>query len=132
MWRLVSTSAPHFDARILTSHVDSKVQPTKSLIDLSSLEPFDPTGPVDYLDKSLEAALRSVGLSGGVVAAADDFEDANAHVEQHAGYTVSENLQNRSFRAALLVARWNSTGETQTQAAECYEMDYEYAQTIRA
>lgn len=78
--------------------------------DLTSLETFDFTGPVNYTDKIAE------------------FEDVYSSVEQDAGYILTENLQDRSFRAALKVFGWNPTHDYQAQAAEWYEMDFEYAQ----
>ena len=79
--------------------------------DLSSLLTYDEGGPVDYLNKI------------------DEFEEAYAKVEQEAGYTLVQNEQDRSFRAALREAGWNPTLDPQANAVEWYEMEYEYAQT---
>ena len=79
--------------------------------DLGNLETFDVTGPVDYTSKI------------------DDFEDAYSFVEQDAGYAITQNLQDRSFRAALRIGGWNPIGDPQAEAAEWYEVDFEYAQT---
>lgn len=58
------------------------------------------------------------------------FEDAYALVEQDAGYILRENLQDRSFRAALNLAGWKPIGDPQALAVEWYQMDYEYAETV--
>lgn len=76
--------------------------------DLLSLETF---GPVDYISKL------------------DDFETAYELVEREAGSIVSDNLQDRSFAAALRIAGWNPTSDPQAEAIEWYETDYEYAET---
>ena len=78
---------------------------------LSSLQTFDETGPVDYLDKL------------------DAFEEAYAAVESDAGFILVDNFQDRSFRSALNLAGWKPQGDPQAQAIEWYEMDYEYANT---
>lgn len=70
------------------------------------------TGPVDYLSK------------------VDDFSDAYSIVEHDAGYILEENLQDKSFRAALNIAGWKPFGDPQALAVEWYEMDYENAQTV--
>ena len=72
---------------------------------------YDTNGPVDYLDQL------------------DTFGDAYSIVEQDAGNILLENLQDRSFRAALNLAGWRPIGDPQAQAVEWYQMDYEYAQT---
>ncbi|KAI9807809.1 MAG: hypothetical protein M1825_005114 [Sarcosagium campestre] len=77
---------------------------------LSSLITYDPSGPVDYKAKL------------------DEFETAYAEVEQDAGYILSENLQDRSFRSGLRLADYKPGGDAQAQAMEWYEMDFEYAQ----
>ena len=38
-------------------------------------------------------------------------------------------IQDRSFRAALRIAGWNPVNDYHAQAAEWYELDFEYAQT---
>lgn len=86
---------------------------TNQFNDLSSLEFFDVTGPVNYSSKL------------------DDFEDAYSTVEQDAGYILEDNLQDRSFRAALRIAGWNPTGDPQAEAVEWYQMDYEYGRCFQ-
>ncbi|KAL9071741.1 MAG: hypothetical protein Q9161_004005 [Pseudevernia consocians] len=76
----------------------------------SSLLTYDKNGPVDYLDKF------------------DTFGDVYSMVEQDAGKILLENLQDRSFRAALNLAGWKPIGDSQAQAVEWYQLDYEYAQ----
>lgn len=76
----------------------------------SSLLTYDTNGPVDYLDKF------------------DAFGSSYSIVEQDAGTILLENLQDRSFRAALNLAGWRPIGDPQAQAVEWYQMDYEYAQ----
>lgn len=77
----------------------------------SSLLTYDTNGPVDYLDKF------------------DAFGSSYSIVEQDAGTILLENLQDRSFRAALNLAGWRPIGDAQAQAVEWYQLDYEYAQT---
>ena len=77
----------------------------------SSLLTYDKDGPADYLDKF------------------DTFGDVYSMVEQDAGKILLENLQDRSFRAALNLAGWKPIGDSHAQAVEWYQLDYEYAQT---
>jgi len=80
--------------------------------DQTSVLTYDVKGPVDYRDKYAA------------------FEEAYAKVEQDAGYILRENLQDRSFRAALNIAGWKPIGDPQAMAIEWVQMDYEYAQTV--
>lgn len=57
------------------------------------------------------------------------FEEAYAIVEQDAGVILKENLQDRSFRAALRLADYDPTQDPEASAWEWYLMDFEYAQT---
>ncbi len=59
----------------------------------SSLLTYDMNGPVDYLDKL------------------DTFGDTYSIVEQDAGNILLQNLQDRSFRAALNLAGWRPIGD---------------------
>lgn len=79
------------------------------LSDFSLIETFDETGPVDF------------------VSAIDDFNE-NYYVtfEQDAGYTLLENLQDTSARAALLLAGWNPRKDPIAQAIEWFLFDWEY------
>ena len=81
------------------------------LSNFSSLSTYGTNGPADYLVKF------------------DTFEDAYSVVEQDAGNILLENLQDRSFRAALNLVGWRPIGDPQAQAVEWYQLDYEYAQT---
>lgn len=72
---------------------------------------YQTNGPVNYIDRF------------------DTFGDAYSIVEQDAGKILHENLQDRSFRAALNLAGWRPVGDAQAQAVEWYQLDYEYAQT---
>lgn len=80
--------------------------------DIRSILTYDETGPVDYYDKYIA------------------FEEAYAKVEQDAGYILRDNLQDRSFRAALSLAGWKPLGDPQAMAIEWLQMDYEYAETV--
>ena len=77
---------------------------------LSSLETFDYTGPIDYGSRF------------------DDFDTAYSLVEQDAGYNQLDNYQDRSMRAALRIAGWNPYEDHLSQATDWYEIDFEYAQ----
>lgn len=55
--------------------------------------------------------------------------DAYSIIEQDAGNILLENLQDRSFRAALSLAGWRPMGDAQAQAVEWDQLDSEYAQT---
>lgn len=55
--------------------------------------------------------------------------DAYSIVEQDAGNILLENLQDRSFRAALNLAGWRPMGDARAQAVEWYQLDFEYART---
>ena len=59
----------------------------------------------------------------------DDFDAGYGTVEYDSGVILSENLQDRSFRAGLQLAGYNPIGDAEAQAWEWYEMDFEYAQT---
>ncbi|MCJ1243590.1 hypothetical protein MMC30_000787 [Trapelia coarctata] len=80
--------------------------------DQMSILTYDVTGPVDYTAKYVA------------------FEEAYAKVEQDAGYILRDNLQDRSFRAALNLAGWKPIGDPQAMAVEWVLMDYEYAETV--
>lgn len=59
----------------------------------------------------------------------DEFEDAYTVVEQDSGVILTENLQDRSFRAGLSLANYKPIRDPEAMAWEWYAMDFEYAQT---
>jgi polyamine oxidase len=77
---------------------------------MTSVLTYDQNGLVDYIDKYI------------------DFETAYSVVEKDAGYILSENLQDRSFRAALNLAGYKPRGDAHAQAVEWALIDFEYAQ----
>lgn len=59
-----------------------------------------------------------------------DFEgDPYSTVEQDAGYILSDNLQDRSFRSGLSLAGWKPGMDMEAQAVEWWEFDWEYGQS---
>jgi polyamine oxidase len=56
----------------------------------------------------------------------NDYFTAYSTVEQDAGYLLAENLQDRSMRAAFLVAGWNPKKDMNAQAVEWWNFDFEY------
>lgn len=59
----------------------------------------------------------------------DDYEgDPYSAVEQDAGYILSGNLQDRSFRSGLSLAGWKPGNDMEAQAVEWWEFDWEYGQ----
>ena len=78
----------------------------------SSIETFNQHGAVDYTDLI------------------DDFEgDPYSTVEQDAGYILTDNLQDRSFRSGLSIAGWKPGNDMEAQAVEWWEFDWEYGET---
>ena len=75
----------------------------------SSIQTFNETGPVDYLDLL------------------DDFEDAYSILEEDAGYILSENLQDQSVRSGLSLSGWKPGKNMAAQATEWWEFDWEYS-----
>jgi polyamine oxidase len=59
----------------------------------------------------------------------DAFEEGYAYVELDSGIILSENLQDRSFRAGLNLAGYKPRLDPKASAWEWYSMDFEYAQT---
>lgn len=60
----------------------------------------------------------------------DDYEgDPYSTVEQDAGYILSDNLQDRSFRSGLSLAGWKPGNDMEAQAVEWWEFDWEYGQS---
>lgn len=59
----------------------------------------------------------------------EDFEDAYGVVEQDSGVILTENLQDRAFRAGLSLANYKPIRDPEAMAWEWFEMDFEYAQT---
>ena len=50
-------------------------------------------------------------------------------MEQDAGYILSNNLQDRSFRSGLRLAGWNPGTDMEAKAVEWWEFDFEYGST---
>lgn len=60
----------------------------------------------------------------------DAYEgDPYSTVEQDAGYILSDNLQDRSFRSGLSLAGWKPGNDMEAQAVEWWEFDWEYGQS---
>lgn len=60
----------------------------------------------------------------------DNYEgDPYSTVEQDAGYILSDNLQDRSFRSGLSLAGWKPGNDMEAQAVEWWEFDWEYGQS---
>lgn len=60
----------------------------------------------------------------------DDYEgDPYSTVEQDAGYILSDNLQDRSFRSGLSLAGWKPGNDMEAQAVEWWEFDWEFGQS---
>ncbi|KAL9112516.1 MAG: hypothetical protein Q9187_007757, partial [Circinaria calcarea] len=70
---------------------------------------FNETGPLQFTDLL------------------DTYEDAYSTLEQDAGYILSENLQDRSFRSGLRLAGWKPGQNKAAQAVDWWEFDWEYA-----
>lgn len=75
----------------------------------SAIQTYDQTGPVDY--KYL----------------LDDYETAYGSVEQDVGHILTQDLQDRTMRAGLSFADWDTKDDMHKQAAEWWEFDWEYA-----
>ncbi|KAK8082405.1 N1-acetylpolyamine oxidase [Apiospora saccharicola] len=58
-----------------------------------------------------------------------DFEKVYSVVEQDAGYILTDNLQDTSFRAGLSTGGWKPKKDMKMQAAEWWAWDLETAQT---
>ena len=82
-----------------------------SYSDYSSIETFDQTGAVNYTDLL------------------NTYNDAYSTLEQDAGYILSENLQDRSFRSGLSLSGWKPGKNMQAQATEWWQFDWEYGQS---
>ncbi|MCJ1223849.1 hypothetical protein MMC12_000492 [Toensbergia leucococca] len=82
---------------------------TNTYSNYSSIQTFNETGPVDYLDLL------------------DDFEDAYSILEEDAGYILSENLQDQSVRSGLSLSGWKPGKNMAAQATEWWEFDWEYS-----
>ncbi|MCJ1415425.1 hypothetical protein MMC32_001757 [Xylographa parallela] len=79
--------------------------------DYSSIETFDQTGAVNYTDLL------------------DTYDNAYSVLEQDAGYILSKNLQDRSYRAGLSLSGWKPGKNMQAQATEWWQFDWEYGQS---
>lgn len=96
---------------ILTPLQAKKYNLISTFSNLSSIQTYSENGQVDYLAKL------------------DDFEEGYAYVELDSGMILSENLQDRSFRAGLNLAGYKPGLDPEASAWEWYSMDFEYAQT---
>lgn len=81
---------------------------TNTYNDYSSLETFTENGAVNYTDLL------------------DDYSDSYSTVEQDAGYILSQNYQDRSFRAGLSLAGWKPGMDKKAEAVEWWQFDWEY------
>ena len=81
---------------------------TNTYSNYSSLETFNQDGATDYTDLI------------------DDFENAYSTVEEQAGYILTQNLQDMSFRSALSLAGWKPGNDPEAQTVEWWEFDFEY------
>ncbi|KAF2263027.1 amine oxidase [Lojkania enalia] len=79
--------------------------------DYSAIMTFNETGAVDYT---------------GIL---DEFEEYWTVFEQNAGYILTENLQDRSFRAGLSQAGWKPKKDMMAQAVEWWMWDWETSTT---
>ena len=75
----------------------------------SSIQTFTDRGAVDYTDL--------LDLYEG---------DIYSTLEQDAGYILTQNLQDRSYRTGLSIAGWQAT-DAMRKAVEWWEFDWEYA-----
>ena len=50
-------------------------------------------------------------------------------MEQDAGYILSDDLQDRSFRSGLSLAGWKPGNDLKAQAVEWWEFDWEFGQS---
>lgn len=81
---------------------------TNTYSNYSSLETFNQDGATDYTDLI------------------DDYDDAYSTVEEQAGYILTQNLQDMSFRSALRLAGWKPGTDMEAQAVEWWQFDFEY------
>lgn len=77
---------------------------------LSVIESFTPKGRKEFLAKWKY------------------FENAYETVEQDSGVILTDNLQDRSFRAGLNLAGYKPIRDPEAMAIEWLQMDFEYAQ----
>ncbi|KAL2058091.1 hypothetical protein ABVK25_001709 [Lepraria finkii] len=82
---------------------------TNTYSNYSSLETFNQDGANDFTDLI------------------EEFETDYSTLEQDAGYILTENLQDRSTRSGLSLARWKPGKDPEAQASEWWEWDFEYA-----
>ncbi len=83
---------------------------SSSYSNYSSIETFNETGAVDY------------------VSTIDDFNNNYyATYEQDSGYTLTDNLQDTSVRAAFSIAGWRPKKDPIAQAVEWWVFDWEYS-----
>ena len=81
---------------------------TNTYSNYSSLETFNQDGATDYTELI------------------DDFDNAYSTVEEQAGYILTQNLQDMSFRSALSLAGWKPGNDMEAQAVEWWQFDFEY------
>ena len=81
---------------------------TNTYSNYSSLETFNQDGATDYT---------------GLI---DDFDNAYSTVEEQAGYILTQNLEDMSFRSALSLAGWKPGTDMEAQTVEWWEFDFEY------
>jgi polyamine oxidase len=74
---------------------------------LSSIETYNETGAVDYLD------------------ILDEIDVSYTQYEIDAGYAITDNLQDLSVRSALSLAGWKPKKNPQRQAVEWWYFDWE-------
>ena len=79
--------------------------------DSSSMATYNETGAVDYTN------------------IIDEFDEYWTIFEQNAGTILTENLQDRSFRAGLWQSGWRPKGDAARKAVEYWMWDWETAQT---
>lgn len=79
--------------------------------DTTSIATYNETGAVDFLD------------------IIDEYEEYWTIFEQNAGTILTNNLQDRSFRAGLWQSGWRTMGDAARKAVEYWMWDWETAQT---
>ncbi|MCJ1281166.1 hypothetical protein MMC26_000484, partial [Xylographa opegraphella] len=107
----ISQTREQTSVKCASSSLHKLTKVANSYSDYSSIETFDQSGAVNYTDLL------------------DEFDDAYSVLEQDAGYILSENLQDRSYRAGLSLSGWKPGKNMHAQAAEWWEFDWEYGQS---
>src|SRR6266536_6033970 len=91
--------------------VNLSLTPPYRYSDYESIETYDHTGYVNY------------------TYLLDDFGDTYSSYEQAAGYTITENLQDKIVRSAYSLPGWKPGKDHKAQAVEWWEFDWEYSYT---